>query len=178
MNLHRTPGVLPGSGRPWNRTMRICAGVFVMLVIGVWAVVGYRQGAPRRDSLVAVAALNQALAAPDHAGLLEQIHLPVAAAGRSPAEQQQWLVAALQDELSAEGLAELRRHAQFGPLAAVFPAEAQPWAEAARVRVEDCVAFRMERDGLRAEVVLHQTPEGFRIVRCNNVRQMAPEPKS
>ena len=158
--------------------MCICAGFIVVLAIGVWAVVGYRQGAPRRDSLVAVAALNQALAATNHAGLLDHIHLPVAAAGRSPAEQQQWLVAALQDELSAEGLAELRRHAQFGPLATVFPAEAQPWAEAARVRVEDCVAFRMERDGVRAEVVLHQTPEGFRIVRCNNVRQMAPGSKS
>ena len=63
--------------------MCICAGFIVVLAIGVWAVVGYRQGAPRRDSLVAVAALNQALAAPDHAGLLEQIHLPVAAAGRT-----------------------------------------------------------------------------------------------
>ena len=36
----------------------------------------------------------------------------------------------------------------------------------------------MERDGIRAEVVLHQTPDGFRVVRCNNVKQMAPASKS
>ena len=85
-----------------------------------------------------------------------------------------WIADVLRDEVSAEGLAELRRHARFGPLAEVFPDEAKRWADTASVPVGECVAFRMERDGLRAEVVLHRTPAGFRILRCNNVKQMAP----
>ena len=43
------------------------------------------------------------------------------------------------------------------------------------MKVEDCVAFKMERAGIRAEVVLLREGETYRVVRCNNVKQMAPE---
>ena len=42
----------------------------------------------------------------------------------------------------------------FGPLQEMFPQEAAAWAAQAGVKVEDCVAFKLEQNGLRAEVVL------------------------
>ena len=122
--------------------------------------------------------MERTLISADPAKSLPLFHVPAAAAEKSPAEQTRWLSEILRDEISPEGLAELQRHGRFGPLAEVFPDEANRWAESARLPVESCVAFRMERDGIRAEVVLHQTPAGFRVVRCNNVKQMAPASKS
>ena len=65
----------------------------------------------------------------------------------------------------------------------MFPAEAEGWARQAGVNPDDCVAFKLDRNGLRAEVVLlkpstlgsqSSTPEpSHRIVRVNNVKQMA-----
>ena len=45
----------------------------------------------------------------------------------------------------------------------------------AGVEVDNCVAFRMERGGIRAEVVLASAKNSYRVVRCDNVRQMATE---
>jgi hypothetical protein len=97
-----------------------------------------------------------------------------------PHEQTEFITKALRDELSAEGLEALRKGAQFGPLKELFPAEADAWASQAGVKAEDCVGLRMERNGIRAEVVLvrspnHESRPPFRIVRCNNVKQMALE---
>jgi hypothetical protein len=54
----------------------------------------------------------------------------------------------------------------------VFPQEAPFWAKAAGVEVADCVAFRGEKNGIRAEVVI-TTNGAYRIIRVNNVKQMA-----
>jgi hypothetical protein len=79
----------------------------------------------------------------------------------------------------------LRKHGDYGPLTNLFPAEAEAWAKEAGVNAGDCLAFRLERPGLRAEVVLAQVgPDrragrSFKIVRVNNVKQLAePAPTS
>lgn len=75
-------------------------------------------------------------------------------ASRTRAEQIEFISKALRDELSREGLVVLKKEGRFGSLNELFPAEADVWAVQAGVKPEDCVAFRMERNGLRAEVVL------------------------
>ena len=156
----------------------IVAIVLVAVVSGFFALSRYRGDAPRREALSVMAEVERAIASSHAEKTLPLLALPSSAAAKSPEEKTRWIADVLRDEVSAEGLAEIRRHARFGPLAEVFPAEAQRWADTAGVPVEDCVAFRMERDNIRAEVVLHKSPSGFRIVRCNNVKQMAPAPKS
>lgn len=70
------------------------------------------------------------------------------------------------------------KKATFGTLRQLFPVQADRWAQQARVNPEDCIAFRMERDGIQAEVVMLKpstTEIVYRILRCNNVKQMASE---
>jgi hypothetical protein len=100
--------------------------------------------------------------------------LPDAATSRSADDLAQWLSEVLRDEISTEGLGILGREGSFGPLRELFPEQAEPWAAVFRVAVDDCVAFRMERDGITAELVFGETASGWRILRCNNVKQMAP----
>lgn len=104
--------------------------------------------------------------------MLQTVMLPQALRGRTVSEQAEFLSKALRNEISPEGLAVLRREGKFGSLTNLFPAEARAWAEQAGVKPEDCVAFRMERDSIRAEVVLVREDEAYRVVRCNNVKQL------
>lgn len=157
-------------------TVTACAA---LLICGAFfALHRYRLDEPRRDALAVVSEIDRALTSSDISKSLPLLELPAAAAARSPDDQAQWIADVLRDEVSSAGLEELRRHARFGPLAEVFPKEGRSWAESAHLSVESCVAFRMERGGIRAEVVLHQTPDGLRVLRCNNVKQMAPPAKS
>jgi len=143
----------------------------------------WQRDTPRRNSFRAVQTFATALNSGDADALLQTVVLPAAVAGRTPAEQTEFLTKALRDEISPEGLAVLRREGQFGSLQELFPQEATAWATQAGVKLEDCVAFKLERNGLRAEVMLVKLssiehPEssiapGYRIVRCNNVKQMA-----
>lgn len=55
---------------------------------------------------------------------------------------------------SPEGVAATRKNGRFGLLREVFPADADAWAKAFAVDADDCVAFKMERGALRAELVL------------------------
>ena len=89
--------------------------------------------------------------------------------------QADFLLRALRDEVSVEGLAVMRREAKYGRLTDVFPEEAQTWASNAGVRVEDSVAFRLEKNGLRAEIAIATNPRPL-VIRINNVRQMALPP--
>ena len=149
----------------------------------------WKQDEPRRRSLACLAELDTALHSSDPSTLLDLIALPSALQGRTRPEQTEFLTKALRDEVSAEGLAVLKREGTFGPLTNIFPAEAEAWAKQAGVKPEDCVAFKMEKNGLRAEVVLasgqkagansqkssvisHQSSV-LRVVRLNNVKQLA-----
>jgi hypothetical protein len=134
----------------------------------------WKHDEPRRHSLDALQNLRAAIAS-NSAAILDVVVLPQAIAGQTSAEQIEFLDKALQDEISAEGIAALKRHGAFGPLKNLFPQEAGRWAEMAGVEVDNCVAFRMERGGIRAEVVLASAKNSYRVVRCDNVRQMATE---
>jgi len=142
------------------------------------------QDAPRRASLATLTRLDTALHSANRADLLDLIVIPAAIQGRTAPEQSEFLVKALNDEISPEGLAVLRKHGDYGPLRKLFPTEADTWAKQAGVKPEHCVAFKLERNNLRAEVVLLHllaapnrsdggSPPSFRIVRVNNVKQLA-----
>lgn len=133
----------------------------------------WKKDEPRRHSFQAVQTFAAALNSGDADALLQTVVLPAAVSGRTSAEQTEFLTKALRDEISPEGLAVLRRQGKFGALTDLFPVEAKTWAEQAGVKPEDCVAFRMERDNIRAEVVLVREGETYRIARCNNVKQLA-----
>jgi hypothetical protein len=139
--------------------------------------------APRRESLNSLTRLDTALHSANRAELLNLLVMPAAVRDRTAPEQSEFLTKALNDEISPEGLTILRKHGDYGSLREVFPAEAETWANQAGVDLDECVAFRLERNGLRAEVVLLKpstlnvqpsTGEApYRIVRVNNVKQMA-----
>lgn len=142
--------------------------------LGWWR---WHEDAPKRTALQATEHFAQALFARDSQALLQAVALPIALQDRTAPEQAEFLLKALRDEVSAEGLAVLRRRGKFGPLATIFPAEAKQWAAQAGVQVEDCVAFRLDQSpGHCAEVVLLLSPNSnpcpstsYKIVRCNNV---------
>lgn len=133
----------------------------------------HRKNAPRRNALSTATALNNALTSKEPIKTLDIVTLPPTAKLSAPEEQGRWVAALLSDEINAAGIEEMRRHARFGPLVELFPEEADRWSKGAGVPQESCVALRMDRAGTRAEIVFHDTPEGLRILRCNNVKQMA-----
>lgn len=158
----------------------ICTGV-VLLIAGGFCWLRWKEGEPRRCALQIVGRLEAALRTGNSADLLGTVCLPAAVQGRTAPEQAEFLRKALQDEISAEGLVVLGRDGEFGPLPTLYPTEAKRWADQAGVNPEDCIAFKLERNGLRAEVVLarpstldSQPATGFRVLRCNNVKQLAP----
>lgn len=154
----------------------------LLLLLSVFAVAAWlwwQQGETRRTSLSTLATFEQALQTGHGRDLLNLIVAPAAISGRTTAEQVEFLTKALRDEISPEGLAVLQQQGEFGPLEKLFPQEGAAWAGQASVELTNCVAFKLERDGTRAEVVLVQNPEHgtrnseLRIVRCNNVKQLA-----
>lgn len=145
----------------------------VLLVVAVVCWHAWEQGEPRRACLSTLQHLQAALNSPDP-NLLPQITLlPVALQSRTTAEQSEFIRKALQEEISPEGLAVLKKKGQFGSLTEVFPQESTNWATQAGVNPEDCVAFKLERNGLCAEVVLQKDQDAYRVLRCNNVKQLA-----
>lgn len=155
------------------RTWRIIAVGALLLIFAGGSWLRWKAEEPRRSALRSLARFDNALRTGHSADLLNSICLPAAIQGRTAPEQAQFLTKALADETSPEGLAVLQREGAFGALTNIFPAEAENWARQAGVKPEDCVAFKMERAGIGAEVVLLREGQAFRIVRCNNVKQMA-----
>ena len=99
--------------------------------------------------------------------------MPEALRSRTAPEQLEFIRKSLQDEISLEGFDVLKKHATYGPLNQLFPAEAAAWAKQAGVNPDDCVAFKLEQNGLKSEVVLVLENQSLKIVRCNNVKQLA-----
>jgi hypothetical protein len=153
----------------------------VALAAGAFWWLHWKREAPRRASLEALAQLDTNLRTGSAEELLNLLVLPQALASRTRAEQTDFLRKVLRDEISPEGIEALRQHGTFGPLREVFPQEAEGWAHQAGVKPEDCVAFKLERsNAFRAEVVLvmpstaaAQPSTPFRILRCNNVKELA-----
>ena len=99
--------------------------------------------------------------------------MPAAIRSQTPAEQQEFLTKALADEISPEGVLAMKHHAKFGLARLIFPDEYVNWCQQAGADPDNCVAFKVERAGVRAEIVLVQEGQNYRVVRCNNVKQMA-----
>ena len=156
--------------------MKICLRVIFVVTTGlavVMAVLLWRRGEPRRDALLEVSKLADTLANKHGSGLLEIVVMPAAVSSQTQEEQKEFIAKALADEISPEGVLALKHHAQFGLAKSLFPAEYAKWCLQAGVTADDCVAFKMEHDGIQAAVLLVHEGQTYRVVRCNNVKQMA-----
>jgi hypothetical protein len=157
------------------RARRFLYGATV-LVVGAGVFHFWRAGAPKRESLRALAHLESCLTTAGQVGALDTaVRVPLGRIEQTVWEREEFLRKALRDEVSPEGIAVMKREGTFGPLREVFPAEAEKWGTLFGVRPEDCFAMRMERKGLRAEVVVLAKGGEYRVLRCNNVKQMADE---
>jgi len=160
-----------------HRVIGVLVGL--LLLLGGLAWYFHNAGVPRRQAIQTLTALTDSLQAGDSVRLLQTVTLPAALQDRTSAEQFEFLAKALRDEVTPEGLELLSREAEFGQLNELFPQDGVRWAEQAGVRPEDCVAFKLDRNGLRTEVVLAKDssprapPNSFKIIRCNNV--VAPD---
>lgn len=132
--------------------------------------------APRRRALQSLQRLQTAVFSNDGGAILSAVRLPEHISRLKAPEQAEWAETLLRAELSPRGLIEMQKHARFGRLLDLFPDEGSRWATAAGAPADRCLAFRMERAGIRAEVVLEPTSADYRIIRCNNVAAMAAPP--
>ena len=155
--------------------MKICLRVIFVVATGLAVIASllWRRGEPRRDAWQEVSKLADTLANNHGSELLEIVVMPAAVRSQTQAEQQEFIANALADEISPEGVLALKRHAHFGLAKSIFPAEFAGWCRRAGVDPDNCVAFKMERSGVRAEVLLVREGQNYRVVRCNNVKQMA-----
>lgn len=169
----RSVNVGSAIGRGIVKAARILGVLALVLVVAVVVWLRWKGAEPRRLAIRTLGQLDAALHTGNSPDLLKLICTPAAIQDRTTPEQAEFLTKALSDEISPEGLAVLQRDGAFGSLTNIFPAEAEKWARQAGAKAEDCVAFKMERAGIRAEVVLLREGQAFRIVRCNNVKQIA-----
>lgn len=159
-------------------TSKIKITTFISLImLGIWMGYRWQQDAPRRFCLKTLAELQTATVSGNPEGLLRQLVLPQALQGRTTAEQVEFITKVLRDEVSPAGIAYLKAHGTFGPLPQLFPAECERWSTQAGVDPGRCVAFKMQQRDLRTEVVLLRDGAGYRVVRCNNVVQLAAAAK-
>jgi hypothetical protein len=152
-------------------------GILIFLVAVALLVGGiflfWPKGQPRRVALQSISKLASDLANPNESDLLNAVVIPVSIQSQTQAEQEQFISKVLADEISPAGVLALKRHGQFGPAKSIFPDEYAGWCQRSGINPDDCVGFRMERAGIHAEVLLVHEGQGYRIVRCNNVKQMA-----
>jgi len=168
----RTANILKTLGRKILKVRRIIGVLVLLIAVGGFLAYRWKQNEPRRNCLTVLQSFRAALNSNNSESLLNAIILPQALLGRTVPEQTEFLRKALQDEISVEGLSVLGRQGRFGVLKEVFPAEGAVWARQAGVEVENCVAFKLEQNGLRTEAVLVKEGAGYRIVRCNNVKEL------
>ena len=159
-----------------NRPLILAALVLAaMLAVAALLLIPWHDGAggARRAALQALTRFQSALDSPDPRPLLDTVVVIPALKTNSPAEQADFIRNALAQQVSSEGIAALAKHATFGPLYTVFPRQAARWAFLAGVPLTNCVAFRLQREGFAAEVVLCREGKSYKVMRCNNVRPLA-----
>ena len=156
-----------------SRIFAVVAVVAVVLAIFL----RWQLAAPRREALQALENLHATLMTGSANLALEQVLLPQAWQDRTRAEQGEFLVKALHDEITPGGIQVLKQRAAFGSLTNLFPGEASKWAAQAGVQPEACVAFRLDHPEFRTEVVLLKQGERLRVLRCNNVTRIVNTPQ-
>jgi hypothetical protein len=152
--------------------IKLVVGIVATVLAVISGILFWQHGQPRRVALQEISKLADNLANQHGSELLEIVVMPAAIRSQTPAEKQEFLTKALADEISPEGVLALKNHAQFGLAKLIFPDEYANWCQQAGVDAGDCVAFKMERGGVRAEVLLVHDGQIYRVVRCNNVKQM------
>ena len=161
-------------------TRRALAGLVIAVAVTVlvpWILWQRKKvDRPRREALNTLARLDDALRSTAGDGLLPVVVVPPSLSQKTQPEQVEFLMKALRDEISPEGIRVLKENGQFGPLKEIFPAEAERWAAQAGVSAESCIAFQASGNGIIAEAVLYTNAGSCRVVRINNVRQLALPP--
>ena len=154
------------------KTKTITLGlVSAVAVSAIWVI--WEHGEPRRNSVRALERLETSLTSSKADALIADVVIPPALSQRTVSEQAEFLTKALRDEISPAGIAALRKEATFGPLREIFPGQADHWSQQSGIPVDDCLAFRMERHGIQAQVVIYRSGSDFRILRCVNVSRLA-----
>jgi len=159
-----------------KRPLLVAALVLIPVVVAITHLLYRpRKGEkPHRDALVFAGRLDETLRGKNQLEIRDFVLVPSAYRTRTAREQEDFLRKALKDEISSEGLAELDRIGECGPLMEVFPEKGEKWARQFGVDPTNCVAFRAEKNGLQAELVIYGTNSLRRVLRCNNVKQLAP----
>ena len=110
------------------------------LVVTVLTVGGllifWQHGQPRREATASISKFSANLSNPHGFELLDTILIPVAIQSRTPAEQEEFIVKALTDEISPAGVEALKRQAKFGSLKSIFPDESSAWSSQAGVNAD------------------------------------------
>lgn len=162
----------PSPGRKRLIPRSVVAWILAIVFITAAAIISreYPWSSPRRRAIQPADRLASAVASRNQAEAAKYVQLPESSSQLLEGDA---IIDTLKEEISPRGVSILARKGQFGPLREVFPAEVDRWAKAFGVNPDHCVAFRMEKDGLRAELVILQQGDSFRVLRCNNVKQMA-----
>lgn len=157
-------------------TVAVVAGCVVIALAWV-AFLWVRQGRGnvKAEAVGALSRVAVALAAGDKDALLDGVAVPVSLRGRGADEQYRFITAALDGEVSGEGLRILAKAGTFGSLTEIFPDEGVRWAAIAGVDPAACVAFKLERNGFVAEAAV-ATNGIHKTIRLNNVRRLTDEP--
>ena len=140
-----------------------------LILSGIWLA----RARAKMQAVDAGIAFAQLVELRDSAKVESLMVIPPSLVEKTPLERKALIFELLTSEISSEGAKQIASKGQFGPLKDVFPNDAAQWA--AGVPIDDCVAFRMEREGIRAELVLLKSADKHLVLRCNNVRQMAGE---
>ena len=155
----------------------VCATAVLCAIAGL--LTWHKRQLSRNSAAVAATVLAQSLANRDSQSLSRLITLPPALEDKSPAERSLLTMDLLDTELSADGLRILLEQGAFGTLTKIFPEKAVEWTEPYRIPPDQCFAFKLTRNAVTAELGLHRQPDGtFRVLRCNDIRQLALPPPS
>ena len=150
--------------------------VFVLVGIAVFGIVisvYYKSTEPQRNAINLALDVCVQLNSASDGDLLKKVALPPAYKNRTDVEKLEFMRKALRNEISKEGLKRLRRKGEFGPLLEIFPENGKEWAAKAGVSPESCVAYRLEKGEFDAQLVICTSMVPNRIVRVNNIRQLA-----
>jgi hypothetical protein len=149
------------------RLLYVLVAAIVIFVLSTWNAYQFRSEAERAARRIADAIHSSESLSP-------LVVAPVSLSNRSSIERDSLLRDYLETEISPEGLDILTRHGAFGYLTELLPTEAESIADTARVDLTDCFAFKLQRTDRIAELVLHRQIDGsFRVLRCNDIRQLA-----